>query len=110
LRSTKFRLEFPMQSDNRLFDDFVKFVNGAAGTFAGMARETESAAKERAREWIGGLDFVARDEFDAVKAMAVAARDEADALKLRIAALETQLAAQAEAAKAPRAKKPQGDA
>ncbi len=96
-----------MQSDNRLFDDFVKFVNGAAGTVAGMARETESAARERAREWIGGLDFVSRDEFEAVKAMAAAARDEADALKARIAALELQLA---EKPAAPRAKKPQADA
>ncbi|MBB5711469.1 accessory factor UbiK family protein [Sphingomonas xinjiangensis] len=86
-----------MQTDNRLFDDFVKFVNGAAGTVAGMARETESAARERAREWVGGLDFVARDEFEAVKAMAVAARDEADALKARIAALEAQLGANAAA-------------
>ena len=81
-----------MQSDNRLFDDFVKFVNGAAGTMAGMAREGGDAARERAKEWLGGLDFVARDEFDAVKAMAAAARDEADALKARVAALEAQLA------------------
>jgi BMFP domain-containing protein YqiC len=100
-------LELEMQTDNRLFDDFVKFVNGAAGTVAGMARETESAARERAREWIGGLDFVSRDEFEVVKAMAVAARDENDALKARIAALEAQLAAKPAA---PRAKKPQGDA
>lgn len=84
-----------MQTDNRLFDDFVKFVNGAAGTVAGMARETESAARERAREWVGGLDFVARDEFEAVKAMAAAARDEADALKARIATLEARLDANA---------------
>ena len=62
-----------MQTDNRLFDDFVKFVNGAAGTLAGVARETEGAARERAREWIGGMDFVSREEFEAVKAMAVAA-------------------------------------
>ncbi len=79
-----------MQTDNRLFDDFVKFMNGAAGTVAGMARETEAAARERAKEWIGGLDFVSRDEFDAIKAMAAAARDEADALKARVAALEAQ--------------------
>lgn len=80
-----------MQTDNKLFDDFVKFMNGAAGTFAGMAREGGEAARERAKEWIGGLDFVARDEFDAVKAMAVAARDENEALKARIAALEAKL-------------------
>ena len=81
-----------MQSDNRLFDDFVKFVNGAAGTMAGMAREGGDAARERAKEWLGGLDFVAREEFDAVKAMAAAARDENEALKSRIAALEAQMA------------------
>lgn len=91
-----------MQTDNRLFDDFVKFVNGAAGTVAGMAREAEGATRERAREWIGGLDFVARDEFEAVKAMAVAARDENDALKARLTALEAQLAAQARPPRAPK--------
>ena len=77
-----------MQSENRLFDDMVKFVNGAAGTLAGMGREAEAATRERAREWIGGLDFVSREEFEAGKAMAAAARDEADTLKARLDALE----------------------
>lgn len=90
-----------MQTENRLFDDVAKLLNGAAGTLAGMGREAESAARERAREWIGGLDFVARDEFDAVKAMAAAARDENDALKARIAALEAKLGGQAPAGDTP---------
>ena len=77
-----------MQSENRLFDDFVKMMNGAAGTFAGMTREAEGAFRERARDWVGGLDMVSRDEFEAVKAMAIAARDENEALRARIAALE----------------------
>ncbi|MBN8816849.1 MAG: accessory factor UbiK family protein [Sphingomonas sp.] len=77
-----------MQSENRLFDDVVKFVNGAAGTLAGMGREAEAATRERAREWIGGLDFVSREEFEAVKAMAAAARDENEALKARLDKLE----------------------
>jgi len=77
-----------MQSQNRLFDDLVKMMNGAAGTVAGMAREGEGSMRERMREWIGGQDFVARDEFEAVKAMAAAARDENEALKKRIEALE----------------------
>jgi len=77
-----------MQSENRLFDDFVKVLNGAAGTLAGMGREAEANARARAREWIGGLDFVSRDEFEAVKAMAAAARDEVEALRARIEALE----------------------
>jgi BMFP domain-containing protein YqiC len=94
-----------MQSDNRIFDDFVKFVNGAAGTMAGMAREGESAARERFRSFVGGMDFVARDEFEAVKAMAVAARDENDALRARVEALEAKLVGGAAPAKAAKPKK-----
>ena len=82
-----------MQSQNRMFDDFVKVMNGAAGTLAGMTREAESAFRERMREWIGGLDMVSRDEFEAVKAIAVAAREEAQALKARVEALEASVAA-----------------
>lgn len=82
-----------MQSDNRIFDDFAKFVNGAAGTLAGMAREGEAAARERAKTFLGGMDFVSRDEFEVVKAMAAAARDEADAMKARLDALEARHAA-----------------
>jgi BMFP domain-containing protein YqiC len=81
-----------MQADNKLFDDFAKVMNGLAGTVAGMGREAESSARTRAREWIGGLDFVSREEFEVAKAMAVAARDEADALKARLDALEARLA------------------
>ena len=79
-----------MQSENKLFDDLVKMANGFAGTMAGMGREAEASARERFREWVGGADFVSRDEFEAVKAMAVAARDENEALKTRIAALEAK--------------------
>jgi BMFP domain-containing protein YqiC len=77
-----------MQTENRFFDDLSKLVNGAAGTLAGMGREAESATREKFREWIGGMDFVSRDEFEVVKAMALAAREEADALKARLEALE----------------------
>jgi BMFP domain-containing protein YqiC len=77
-----------MQSENRLFEDFAKLVNGAAGTIAGVGREAEAATREKAKEWIGGLDFVSRDEFEAVKAIAIAAREEADVLKARLDALE----------------------
>jgi BMFP domain-containing protein YqiC len=84
-----------MQSENRLFDDFVKVMNGAAGTLAGMGREAEGAFRERMREWMGGIDMVSRDEFEAVKAIAVAAREENVALKARLDALEAQAAAAA---------------
>ena len=79
-----------MQSQNRLLDDFVKVLYGAAGTVAGMTREAEASVRERAREWIGGLDMVSRDEFEAVKAIAVAAREENMLLKARLDALEAK--------------------
>jgi len=94
-----------MQSENRLFDDFVKMVNGMAGTFAGMGREAEAGAREKFKEWMGGADFVGRDEFEAVKAMAAAARDDNEILKARIAALEAKVAGPA-AGTAKRAAKP----
>ncbi|HEX8447442.1 MAG TPA: accessory factor UbiK family protein [Sphingomonas sp.] len=82
-----------MQTENRLIDDIVKMMNGAAGTLAGVGREAEATARSRAREWIGGLDFVSRDEFEAVKAMAAAARDEAETLRARLDALDRRTAA-----------------
>lgn len=82
-----------MQSENPLFADLAKLFNSAAGTMAGMGREARDGARERFREAMGGLDFVGRDEFDAVKDMAAKAREENEALKARIDALEAKLAA-----------------
>ncbi len=79
-----------MQTDNKIFDDLAKFVNGAAGTIAGMSREAELSARAKAKDWIGGLDFVSREEFEAVKAMAAAARDEVDELKARLDAMDAK--------------------
>ena len=90
-----------MQSENKLFDDFVKMVNGVAGTMAGVGREAESSMREKMREWMAGAEFVSRDEFEAVKAMAAAARDENETLKSRIAALEAKVAGPVTGAKRP---------
>jgi len=79
-----------MQSQNPMISDFVKLLNSAAGTFAGMTREAREAARERVKEAMGGLDFVSREEFDAVKDMAAKARDENEKLAERIAALEAK--------------------
>ena len=81
-----------MQSQNPIIADLVKLVNSAAGTMAGMTREARESARERLREALGGIDFVSREEFEAVKAMASKARQQADALEERLAALEAQLA------------------
>ena len=79
-----------MQSENPIIADFVKLANAAAGTFAGMTREAREGARERVKGALGGMDFVGREEFEAVKAMAARAREEAEDLKTRVAALEAK--------------------
>jgi BMFP domain-containing protein YqiC len=81
-----------MQSENPLIADFVKIANAAAGTFAGMTREAREGARERMKEALGGLDFVSREEFDAVKDLAANAREKVEILEAKIAALEAKLA------------------
>ena len=81
-----------MQSENPIIADFVKLANSAAGTLAGMTREAREGARERMKEALGGLDFVSREEFDAVKDMAGRAREDCSKLEARLAALEAKLA------------------
>ena len=80
-----------MQSQNPIIADLVKLANSAAGTMAGMSREARESARERMREAFGGIDFVSREEFETVKAMAQKAREQADALEAKLAALEAKL-------------------
>jgi BMFP domain-containing protein YqiC len=79
-----------MQTDNKILDDLAKVLNGAAGTLAGVGREAKDAFRQKNREWIAGMDLVSRDEFEVVKAMAIAARDEADTLRARLDAIEAK--------------------
>ena len=99
-----------MQSQNKLFEDLAKMINGAAGTFAGMGREAEGSMRDKMREWVGGLDMVSREEFDAVKAMAAAARDDNEALAKRIARLEAAAAGAAPGARPKPPKAPKAGA
>ena len=84
-----------MQSENPLLADIAKLLNSAAGTMAGMGREARDAARERVKEAVGGLEFVSRDEFDAVKDMAAKAREENEVLKTRLATLEAKFSKKA---------------
>ncbi|MBL4721129.1 MAG: accessory factor UbiK family protein [Alphaproteobacteria bacterium] len=91
-----------MQTDNKLFDDLARVANGAMGALTGARSEVESLVKARLERLLSDMDLVTRDEFDAVKAVAVKAREEQEALVTRVDALETALAAKP--ARKPRAK------
>jgi len=79
------------QTNNRIFDDLAKLMNGAAGAADGMRREVEGMMKSQAERFMSTMDVVKREEFEVVKAMAQKAREENEALKARIAALEARL-------------------
>ena len=78
---------------NRIMDEFAKLMTDAAGAAQGVRREIETAVNAQAERWLNSLDIVKREEFEAVREMAIKARDENDALLARIAALEEKLAA-----------------
>jgi BMFP domain-containing protein YqiC len=81
------------QTNNRFLDEFAKLMTDAAGVAQGARREFETFARSQGERLVGGMELVSREEFEAVKTMAVRARDENERLEARIAALEARLAA-----------------
>ena len=77
-----------MQTNNRFFDDLSRLATGAMGAAAGLRTEFETLMKERVQRLLAEMDLVTREEFEAVRAMAVKARTEQEALLARVAALE----------------------
>ncbi|MBL4928839.1 accessory factor UbiK family protein [Fuscibacter oryzae] len=81
-----------MNPGNKFFDDISKVMTSAMGVAQGAKTEAETAMKSWMDRWLADRDFVTREEFDAVRAMAQKAREENAALEARIAALEAKLA------------------
>jgi BMFP domain-containing protein YqiC len=81
----------PMQTRNKFFDDMSQLMTNAMGVAQGAKTEAETAMKGFVDRWMADRDFVTREEFDAVRAMATRAREENAALSARIAALEAAL-------------------
>jgi BMFP domain-containing protein YqiC len=79
------------QSDNRLLDEFAKLMNDVAGVAQGVRREVETAVKTQAERFVGEMDLVQREEFEAMRDMAAKARQENEVLRKRIETLEAKL-------------------
>lgn len=77
-----------MQTRNKFFEDMSQLMTNAMGVAQGAKEEAETAMKGWMDRWLAERDFVTREEFDAVRAMAQKAREENEALKARIEALE----------------------
>ncbi len=77
-----------MQSRNKIFDDLSQLMTNAMGVAQGAKTEAETAMKGFIDRWMADRDFVTREEFDAVRAMAQKAREENEALAARLVELE----------------------
>lgn len=82
-----------MTGPNRIMDEIAKLMTDAAGAAQNVRREVETAFNAQAERWLSSMDIVKREEFEAVREMAIKARNENDALKARIEALEAKVAA-----------------
>jgi BMFP domain-containing protein YqiC len=77
---------------NRILDELAKLVTDAAGAAQGVRREVETAFKGQAEKILNSMDVVQREEFEAMREMAIKARAEAKRLATRIDALEARIA------------------
>ena len=77
-----------MQTKNKMLDDLSQLMTNAMGVAQGAKEEAENAMKSLIDRWLSEQNFVTREEFDAVHAMARKAREENEALKLRLDVLE----------------------
>jgi BMFP domain-containing protein YqiC len=82
-----------VQTTGRIYDEFAKLMNDAAGVAQGVRREFDTVLRTQAERILRDLDVVHREEFEAVKEMARLAREENEALRARIAALEAKFTA-----------------
>lgn len=79
------------QTSNRIFDEIGRVMSDAAGVAQGVRREVEGVVRGQAERMLADLDVVKREEFEAVRTMAIKAREENERLQARIAALEAKL-------------------
>ncbi len=93
-------------SPNRLLDDFARLVTDAAGAAQGVRREVEMLVKSQLERLLRDLDLVTREEFEAVRDMAILAREQNEALGARLAALEAGAAPASASPKKPATKAP----
>lgn len=76
---------------NRILDEVAKLVTDAAGAAQGVRREVETAFKSQAERILNTMDVVQREEFEAMREMALKTRADNENLAARVAELEARL-------------------
>lgn len=74
----------PKSGQNRFFDDMSRLMTNAMGVAQGAKDEAETAMKGWVDRWLADRNFVTREEFEAVREMAIKARTENAELRAMI--------------------------
>ncbi len=82
------------QTRGQFFDDVSRLFTDAAGLADSARREVETMARGQLERLLATMNVVSREEFEAVREMAVRARDENERLEARIRELEAKLTPQ----------------
>jgi BMFP domain-containing protein YqiC len=93
-------------SSSRIFDELGKLMTDAAGVASGVRKEMDGVVKSQIERLLRDADVVTREEFEAIREMAVLAREENESLKARIDALEKAIATSTSPAKSGKAAAP----
>ncbi|WP_207477746.1 accessory factor UbiK family protein [Arenibaculum pallidiluteum] len=81
-----------MQVENKLLDDLARVAGGALGALSGLRNEVEGQMRQQFERILSQMDVVQREDFEAVREMAVKAREEQEVLSERVTALEALVA------------------
>jgi BMFP domain-containing protein YqiC len=79
-------------ASSRILDDLGRLITDAAGVATGVRREVDGIVKSQIERLLRDADVVTREEFEAIREMAILAREENAALKERLEALENMVA------------------
>jgi len=81
-----------MQTDNPFLDGLARLFTDAAGAAQSVRAELDTFMRQRLERLVADMDFVPREEFEAVKEMAAMARLENERLAAKLETVEQQLA------------------
>jgi len=77
-----------MTQNSKFFDEIGRMMNGAAGAADGIRREVETMVRSQAERFVGDMDLVKREDFDALRELVQLQDAELKALKAELEALK----------------------
>jgi BMFP domain-containing protein YqiC len=77
-----------MTQNSKFFDEIGRMMNGAAGAADGIRREVETLVRSQAERFVGDMDLVKREDFDALRELVQLQDAEIKALRTELDALK----------------------